>query len=298
MLKYTAVALALKLFSTNTLSRSLYRKLGNAIGKNAKNSVDIDRYTSMGNELVELCDKYQVFGESVNGNALELGTGWVHWYSLYTRLHKNIKITMFDVWDNRQLDSLKAIFSRCCEESSLSKHKMSSEGLAKLLNAESFDEIYNEFNLNYFISPDGDLSELHERSYDCIFSYDVLEHIPLDSVEKAIEQQYHLLKVGGYAIHNIGIGDHLTQYDRKESWKKYLEYSDFTWKLFFENKVQYINRLQGADWLDIFKRKGFTLLEQRPDLISLEELNINKKYKHYSNEDLACKALTLVFKKV
>jgi len=298
MFKYTAVALALKIFSVNDLSRSLYRKLGNAIGKNAKKSVDIDRYIRMGNELVELCDKYQVLDESGNSNALELGTGWVHWYSLYTRLHKNIKITMFDVWDNRQLDSLKAIFSRCCEEGSLSKHGMGSESLTRLLNAENFDEIYNEFSLKYVISPDGDLSELPECSYDCIFSYDVLEHIPLDSVERAIEQQYRLLKVGGYAIHNIGIGDHLTQYDRKESWKKYLEYSDSTWKLFFENKVQYINRLQGADWLDIFERKGFALLEQRPDLISLKGLNINKKYKHYSNADLACKALTLVFRKV
>jgi SAM-dependent methyltransferase len=192
---------------------------------------------------------------------------------------------------------MKLVFSRCREEKALSKHSMSASGLAALLDSRSFDEIYDRFGLTYFLSVDGDLSALPESSFDCIFSYDVLEHIPLDRVEKAIEEQSRLLKPGGYAIHNIGIGDHLTQYDRKESWKKYLEYSDTAWKLFFENKVQYINRLQGSDWLGIFERKGFELLEKRPDLIDIENLNIHKKYRQYSAEDLACKALTLVYRK-
>ena len=42
----------------------------------------------------------------------ELGTGWIHFYSLYLRLFFDFRGTLYDVWDNRQLHALKRIFSQ------------------------------------------------------------------------------------------------------------------------------------------------------------------------------------------
>ena len=105
------------------------------------------------------------------------------------------------------------------------------------------------------------------------------------------------MKPGGYSIHQIGLGDHLSHYDKKESPKNYLRYSDRTWKTFFENDVQYFNRLQVPDWLGLFDEAGFSLLEKITASHSIESIRIDPKYEEYEKDDLECTRLTIIHRK-
>ena len=78
----------------------------------------------------------------------------------------------------------------------------------------------------------------------------------------------------------------------------YLRYSDTTWKIFFQNEVQYFNRLLMSDWLDIFDQEGFVLMEKIPKFVNIDSLQIHSKYQRYTKEDLSCVNLTIVHKKL
>ncbi len=114
----------------------------------------------------------------------------------------------------------------------------------------------------------GSFEQFQDNSFNCVFSFHVLEHVK--EFEEKVEDIYRILKPGGHSIHQIGIDDHHTHYDKRESPKNYLQYSERTWKLFFENDVQYINRAQMSDWLDLFEKQGFILKER-----IFETCNIN-----------------------
>jgi hypothetical protein len=50
----------------------------------------------------------RTYGVPKDGDRLiELGTGWLHWEAITTRLFFDVRCTLFDVWDNRQIDGLK-----------------------------------------------------------------------------------------------------------------------------------------------------------------------------------------------
>ena len=105
------------------------------------------------------------------------------------------------------------------------------------------------------------------------------------------------MKPGGFSIHQIGIDDHLSHYARRMTSKNYLRYSDRTWKRFFENDVQYINRLQMSDWIDIFTEEGFVLSERITESTDIAALQVHPQYRRYTGEDLACTILTIVLNK-
>ena len=295
MIRYSFAALALKFFSFNKLTKKAYRKLGNILGQKIRKRTKIDTYIKRGNLLLSLCKKYHVINE--NDKLLEIGTGWIHWYSIYLRLFHNVHITMFDIWDNRQLSALKAAFFKLGESFKDETEQKFLRNIDLIVNAESFEELYEQFNLDYVIEAKGSLRQFPTNSIDLIFSFHVLEHVPKDSTNELVNNIYRILKPGGFSLHQIGIDDHLQHYDKRESPMNYLRYSDTTWKIFFENEVQYFNRLLMSDWLNIFGQVGFVLMEKIPNITNINSLKIHPKYQQYTKEDLSCSHLTIVHKK-
>ncbi len=91
------------------------------------------------------------YGVVQNGDrVLELGTGWCHWEALTLRLFFDIEAVLFDVWDNRQLASLKNYLSQLGEllksgdRLGLSPAELNrAESLiTKILKVGSFEELY------------------------------------------------------------------------------------------------------------------------------------------------------------
>jgi hypothetical protein len=115
--------------------------------------------------------------------------------------------------------------------------------------ARSLEDLYARLGLEHIIEPTGIPSRCATGSYDLIFSFHVLEHVPAARVGELLGHFQRMLRPGGVMIHQIGIDDHLAHYDAKQSPKTYLQYSDRTWRRFFENDVQYFNRLQRSEWL-------------------------------------------------
>lgn len=113
-----------------------------------------------------------------------------------------------------------------------------------ILSADSFDTLYQQLGFQYVIDSTETLRQFHEKAFDVVISAGVLEHIDKCIFPAFISDFYRLLKPGGYSIHLINIADHLYAYDTSVSRKEYLRFSNTFWKLFFENKVQYFNKVQ------------------------------------------------------
>ena len=125
----------------------------------------------------------------------------------------------------------------------------------------------------------------------------VLEHIPAATAPQFVSNMASLLVRGGLGIHYINIGDHLYYYDRSVSPKHYLTYSESQWKIWRENDVQYINRIQRSDWLRMFNQAGFSLVEERSSYADLTGLRIHPRYQSLSRKDIECTNLDLVVRK-
>ena len=259
---------------------------GYVFGQKRRTQAGIDKYVERGNLLVAIAKKYNLLKDGAS--LVELGTGWMHWFGLYIGLHADgdIKLELYDVWDNRQLDALKGAFGKLARQwkqnpsVSVEQH----ERLNSILNARSFEELYGRIGANYKIDSKGSLATYPATAYDAIISFHVMEHVGKSFIEQSISDMFRMLKPGGYCIHQIGIDDHLAHYDSKASKKNYLRYSLSKRKYLFENVVQYHNVLQGADYQRFFSNAGFEIVEVDRERCDIEGLRIHSDWAGYSRE--------------
>ncbi|MHB8473041.1 MAG: methyltransferase domain-containing protein [Gammaproteobacteria bacterium] len=304
MTKYFFTATALKLFSLNPLTKSFYRKLGNSrFGGGRRHRLN-PIYVERGNWLLDRLERLQIPARQ-DIRCLELGTGWVHFFSIYLRLFMEFKVTLFDVWDNRQLGALKKNFSQVpdvlttlgtVDAATCSEIKAVVD---KIVNVQDFTQLYELLGLDYQIDPRGSMNALPSNFYDLVFSIDVLEHVNSKYLQQSITEYYRVLKPGGYSIHQIGVDDHLTHYSQSASKKQYLAYSDSTWSRWFENDVQYFNRISFDAFRRMFSSAGFEEIEvfAEPDPGALATIRIATQYKTQSIESLEAVRVYLIHRK-
>jgi predicted SAM-dependent methyltransferase len=302
MIKYFLTAFILKGFSTTGFSRAWYRRLGNFFGARKRARGKMPEYYAAGvRQMIELTDKYSVFkdGQII----LEVGTGWMHWEAITMSLFFDIKAVLFDVWDNRQLIALKNYLLQFGEiipqwnEVSQYRKDRARNLIKKICQAASFEEIYQILGFKYLVVSSGSLQSLADCSFDVVVSARVLEHIGRDTADQFARDCHRILTPGGYSMHSICIGDHLIAYAKNVSPKQYLTYPDKTWRRWFENGVQYINRLQKPEWLDVFGKTGMRLVESRDTTVDISNLKITNQYKRFSNSDLMCYTLMMLHQK-
>lgn len=97
---------------------------------------------------------------------------------------------------------------------------------------------------------------------------------------------------------SIDIQDHLSHYDTNVSKKMYLTFSEGTWRYLFENRVQYINRLERCEWLEMFKSVGCELVEEDSWKVSIDHLKLAQRYAHMERRDLECGVLRVLLRKL
>jgi len=201
VVRYILAAAALKAASTNAWTRQVYRSLGNRFGGPlARREGYMRSHIERGNLFRDLCDRYSILKDG--DHLLEIGTGWVHWHSLYHRLFFDVSISMLDVWDCRQFEPMKELFAelkqRMESESTLTPGVR--ERLERILSAASFEEIYEGFGLQYIVNEQGSLEHMPDNSVDCVFSFHVLEHVQRDNAAELIKNIARVLKPGGQSI--------------------------------------------------------------------------------------------------
>ena len=289
-----------KVLSSNGFTNRAYRSLGNRIGARRRiNRGFPQKYLDLGNELTLLFKNFCKM--DLGENMLELGTGWVHWFSIFTKLFRDAKITLFDVWDNRQLDPLKYYVSELSEKLSLqdAREKFKTEEIIKrILKSKLFDDLYKMLNFQYVIEKSGSLEKFPDSEFNTVFSVNVLEHIRENLLKGYIDDIYRILKPGGYSVHIIDIADHYYYLmgGKHCCIKEYLKYSKKVWRLLFENKIQYINRIQFSEWNKLFEDSRFKKIYIKPYLIS-KNIRVHPDYENFDESDIRCYKLCAVYMK-
>jgi hypothetical protein len=299
MIKYVLVGGALKVFSQGEPLRKLYRVIGNAAGAkrragNRMSATYLDRIKWK----MELCQQFNILKDG--DRILELGTGWVHWEALTLKLFYDIEAILYDVWDNRQLPALKSYIKQLDSafDAGYAVSGMDMRRARKLTNeiqkVTSFDELYSLLNFRYVLDPGATMSCLDGNRFQLIVSAGVFEHVRKEGLSDFVANWAKLLVPGGFAMHSINIADHLAHYDSTASPKQYLGFSETVWKRFFENDVQYINRVQRSEWLKIFDSAGLILRDETGSYADLAGLKINKRYIGIETRDLQCTNLRVL----
>lgn len=213
--------------------------------------------------LLESNNKYNFLDEECQ--LLEIGTGWLHWEAITARLFHDFHATLFDVWDNRQLEGLHNYLLKLephLHEFNVNpeQRERASRLIAEISHIQSFEEIYELLGFRYIVNQSGRLEPLKENYYDVIVSSGVLEHIYVDDLPDILADYKRVLKPDGFSIHNINLQDHYRQYAHSISNKQYLMYPKNYWKVWLHNDIQYVNRVQRPEWLQFFENAGFTLV--------------------------------------
>jgi SAM-dependent methyltransferase len=302
MVKYVTTAVALKCFSSGSIMRSLYRQLGNRVGNNRRSAGAMPGYYA--ERLKRMLRLQKQHGIVKNGDLImELGTGWLHWEALSLRLFYDIEAVLFDVWDNRQLGGLKNYVRQLGPmlaegfDLSASELKRARSLIEAILKVESFDELYKLLGFEYVVESSGSLAQFPGDSFQLVVSGGVLEHVQREALPTLVGEMRRILKPGGWAVHSIDTADHLEHYDRSVSPKLYLTFSEPAWRRFFENEVQYINRVQRGEWLELFKSNGFELIEEDARRVDISQLKLAERYVHMNKGDLECTVLRLALQK-
>jgi Methyltransferase domain len=302
MIKYHLTALALKGFSCCEPARGLYRALGNWLGAGKRTTGKMPGYYfERVQRNVGTCLKYRHL--RADDLVLELGTGWVHWEALTLRLFFDFHAVLYDVWDNRQLSALKSFVLQLEERF---EQKGFLEGcdfdrarslIRKIEAVSTFDDLYRMLGFRYVLDRNGLMESLPRNTFQMVISAGVMEHIPSATAPQFVSNMASLLVEGGLGMHSINIADHLYNYDQSASPKQYLTHSEWQWKAWYENGVQYINRIQRSDWLRLFSQAGFSLIEEGGHYADLTALRIHRRYQNLTRKDIECTNLVLVVRK-
>lgn len=302
MIKYMTAVTAARFFSLSPQTLRLYRLLGNILLERQRVQSGLpERYVERARLLFAICERHPAIRDG--GKVLEIGTGWVHWEGMIIRLFYDVELTLFDVWDNRLWKAFKQYFEQFEKviDRELDMSPMQREQAHKLLatisKASSFDDVYQQLGAKYVINPAGTLEQFGDESFDAIVSCDVLEHIDRRILPDFFRDFYRILKSGGYCIHQIDLADHFAYFVPSASRKNYYRYSDKTWGRFFENKVQYFNRVQRPEWSGLFQNAGFEIVEENLLLENIDPIKIDEKYKDLSRQDLECMTMRVVYRK-
>jgi SAM-dependent methyltransferase len=142
---------------------------------------------------------------------------------------------------------------------------------------------------------------LRGSSVDFIHSTDTLEHIPQQHILPILRECFRLLKPGGVISCMIDVQDHYAYFDKNLSPFNFYKYSPLAWKVFFNNRLQYQNRLRPDDYAALFKHAGFDVINIETEVAAnrakAKDVKIHPHFKYYSLPQLNITRCLVVAKK-
>jgi SAM-dependent methyltransferase len=206
------------------------------------------------------------------------------------------------------IDIRKLIFSQLIEDT-ISKFNNNAEQLPFPINRldlkdkrHSLIYLKDKFNFTYLAPLDARDTKIDSNYFDFATSSVTLEHIPEQDILLILNESYRILKQGGILSLIIDYRDHWSYFDKSISIYNFLTFSDSEWKK-FNPSLHHQNRLRHIDYLNIISKTDFIIMEVVPEFATeaeiktLENLNIDKKFRSYSINDLSIRASEIVLKK-
>lgn len=283
MIKYAFATAALKGFSISPGTRTAYRHFGNFVETARRRQRDVpDYYIDEAIRISQLTKAYELISDG--DRVFELGTGFVHWESIVAKLFADVRLTMFDVVDNRLWGVFPKYLTALRDALPLiglaeDREATACQLIDDLLRTRSFEEAYEVLGAEYILNTDGSTAALDSESYALVISLAVLEHIQSDILPEVIAETYRMLRPGGYAVHGFDLSDHYWYFDTSMPRKNYLRFSPATWDRWFSNRVMYINRVQRPEWDDIFTRANFEIVDCQIAREPLGGIGVHPEYR-------------------
>ena len=242
---------------------------------------------------------------SVRGKRLlEIGTGWHPALPFCFILSGAGSVATFDIV--RLLEE-KTVFELldCLQNHSATIAGSAQEApetirarIADLRRSGSLGELFKKSHIDYFAPADGRATGIESNSIDLVYSNSVLEHVPKESIRALMEEGFRVLKPGGLAMHNVGCNDHYAFFDKSISFVNFLQYNEQEWR-FWNNSLQYQNRLRAPEFLKLAAGAGLQLVKKRTNvrpgtLEALSSLQIAPEFQRFSESDLAATTIDFV----
>jgi SAM-dependent methyltransferase len=235
------------------------------------------------------------------GTILDVGTGYYHHDAFLLHLAGEWQVKLFDIEDRARMSYIQNYLrwlldhlDEVCAGVGLDEGAAGAE-LETLLALPSREAIYQRCNFTLHTPDDLTKPFLPVGSVDFMLSNCVLVHVRPEILVAELVALRDMLADDGVMFHMLGHDDHWAFHDPAVPWPSfnYLRYSDRAWRLFFDTKLEYHNRLVKPEWLDVFSHAGLRVLdyEARIDDRSRESVQrlprIAERYASYPLDDLA-----------
>lgn len=161
------------------------------------------------------------------------------------------------------------------------------------------DELARRYGIIYQAPGDARHTDLPARSVHLVTSTNTMEHIPPDDILAILTECQRVVSDDGVIACRIDYQDHYSYFDSRISAYNFLRYSDRTWRKYSPN-LQFQNRLRHSDYLQLFKRAGWVIVEENPergsaaDLEVVGAISLDERFSRYSPEDLATRSALIV----
>ncbi len=129
---------------------------------------------------------------------------------------------------------------------------------------------------------------LQSQTIPFFVSNSTLEHVPPEVIRDIFAEFRRLAAPDAIMSHWIDVSDHYANTDRAISAHNFLKYPDRTWR-FFNNSLQYHNRLRIADHQQLHQAAGFRILHQDyayRDPEALKVIPLADQFKKYTLDEL------------
>jgi hypothetical protein len=173
--------------------------------------------------------------------------------------------------------------------------------ISKLVDLKSdikIDKLYKlgAYGIEYRAPYDAAQTDFNEKTIDACVSTNTLEHIPEESILSIFLRLYKTLKDDGIVSAKIDYSDHYAHTDKTISLLNYLKFDQNEWKKYNHN-CHFQNRLRHYDYVKIFKRCGFVVIEE--DLVFSESEIPTEIIQAFKDKDETWKATSahIVLKK-
>jgi hypothetical protein len=233
------------------------------------------------------------------GVVVDVGTGWHHHDALLLYLCGDYRTYLFDIEDKATLEYIQVYLRHLLLKADEIARELEIDAeqarqkLRMLLALRSRAEIYRACNFTLCITQQVDRPFLPEGSVDFMISNCVLSHIPPAMLRPELIALRRMLKPTGMMYMLIGHDDHWSFHDASANVFNYYRFSDRFYRLLFDTRFEYQNRMVKSEWSPVFKDAGLEVVtywgkvsdDTREQIRALP--HIDKRFARYSLEELA-----------
>ncbi len=249
-------------------------------------------------------------GVRVDGAVLlEIGTGWYPTLPVCLYLAGARRVVTFDLVRHLQPDlalrlvrklhdRTRAIAAAAgADEAAVDERRADLE--SRLARGAPLD-VASDGVIDYRAPADAAHTGLADGSVDIVFSNSVLEHVPPVVLDGLFAEGRRVLRTGGVAFHSVNCGDHYAYTDPSVGQLHYLQFPDRVWKRWWNNDLQYQNRLRAIDFIELAKRHDLEIVRDTRHATPerLEELRrlprIADEFAGYAPEELCITTVDFV----